>query len=79
MRTAAQSDSYGNYLILQHTDGVCALYAHCEQLLVKEGEHIQAGQIIATVGDTGTATGYHLHLELWYAGKLLNPEDYIAL
>lgn len=79
VRTAAQSDSYGNYLILQHTDGICALYAHCEQLLVKEGEHIQAGQTIATVGDTGTATGYHLHLELWYAGKLLNPEDYIAL
>lgn len=79
VRTAAHSDSYGNYLILQHTDGVCSLYAHCQQLLVREGERIQAGQTIATVGDTGTATGFHLHLELWYAGKLLNPEDYIAI
>ena len=79
VRTATQSDSYGNYVILQHPDGVCSLYAHCAQLLVNSGDYVQAGQTIATVGDTGTATGPHLHLELWRAGKLLNPEDYIVV
>lgn len=79
VRTAGKSDSYGNYLIITHCDGVCALYAHCDTLLVNAGEYIEGGQKIATVGETGNTTGSHLHLELWRAGKLLNPEDYLLL
>lgn len=79
VRTAAKSETYGNYIILEHADGLCSLYAHCKKLLVQTGAPIKAGQTIAQVGETGTATGAHLHLELWRAGKLLNPEDYIAL
>lgn len=79
IRTAAQSGSYGNYLIVQHNDGVCSLYAHCDQLLAGQGDTVQAGDPIATVGATGDATGNHLHLELWRAGKLLNPEDYLEI
>ena len=47
--------------------------------LIPTGSPVKAGQTIAQVGETGAATGAHLHLELWRAGKLLNPEDYIAL
>lgn len=79
IRTAAESSSYGNYIILEHADGLCSLYAHCKKLLVRTGSPVKAGQTIAQVGETGAATGAHLHLELWRAGKLLNPEDYIAL
>ena len=79
VRTAETSDSYGNYLIVSHSDGACALYAHCDNLLVAAGEHVEGGQQIATVGETGNTTGAHLHLELWRAGKLLNPEDYLLL
>ena len=79
VKTAAKNDSYGNYLIISHFDGACALYAHCDTLLVQTGECIKGGQKIATVGESGNATGAHLHLELWRAGKLLNPEDYLLL
>ncbi len=79
VRTATTSKSYGNYLILEHTDGLCSLYAHCQKLLVQAGAAVEVGQPIARVGATGAATGPHLHLELWRAGKLLDPEDYIAL
>lgn len=79
VRIAAESKSYGNYIILEHADGLCSLYAHCKKLLVQTGAPIKAGQTIAQVGETGAATGAHLHLELWRAGKLLNPEDYITL
>ncbi|MBS5150194.1 MAG: M23 family metallopeptidase [Butyricicoccus pullicaecorum] len=79
IRTAAESKSYGNYIILEHADGLCSLYAHCKKLLVQTGTPVKAGQTIAQVGETGTATGAHLHLELWRAGKLLDPEDYIIL
>lgn len=79
IRLAASSTSYGNYIILEHADGLCSLYAHCKKLLIQTGATINAGQAIAEVGATGATTGAHLHLELWRAGKLLNPEDYIAL
>lgn len=79
VRIAAESASYGNYIILEHADGLCSLYAHCKKLLVQTGAPIKAGETIAQVGETGAAIGTHLHLELWRAGKLLNPEDYIAL
>lgn len=77
VRTATMSDTYGNYLILEHDNGICSLYAHCSQLLVQTDDHVSAGQIIAYVGQTGNVTGSHLHLELWRAEKLLNPEDYL--
>ncbi len=79
IRVAAVSKSYGNYIILEHADGLCSLYAHCKKLLVQADTPIHAGQAIAQVGETGATTGAHLHLELWRAGRLLDPEDYIAL
>lgn len=79
IRTATQSNSYGNYVILEHSDGICSLYAHCDTLFVSDGQSVCAGQKIASVGASGMATGNHLHLELWRAGKLLNPEDYMII
>ncbi len=79
VRTAGTSKSYGNYIVLEQADGLCSLYAHCKKLLVQTDTYVQAGQAIAEVGATGAATGAHLHLELWRAGKLLDPEEYITL
>lgn len=70
--------SYGNYVILDHADGFSTLYAHCSSIGVKEGEHVGAGEPIAAAGATGSATGSHLHLELWRNGKALDPAHYLT-
>ena len=75
---AGDSDSYGLYLIVTHADGLRTLYAHCSQLLVTEGQSVSAGERIALVGDTGLATGPHLHFELMQNGVYLNPEYYLG-
>lgn len=75
--TATYSDSYGYYVVIDHGDGWETLYAHCWTLLVSRGDEVEAGETIALVGDTGLATGPHLHFELTHDGVYLNPEYYI--
>lgn len=69
--------SYGNYLVIDHGNGYTTTYAHCQKLLVSEGQSVSAGQVIALVGHTGNSTGNHLHFELSIDDTLQNPEDYI--
>lgn len=75
--TAAYSDSFGNYVVIDHGGGWKTLYAHCSSLLVSWGQQVEQGETIALVGDTGLATGPHLHFELTHDGVYLNPEYYI--
>ncbi|MGX2947039.1 peptidoglycan DD-metalloendopeptidase family protein [Enterococcus alishanensis] len=56
--------SWGNYVVIQHDDGMTTLYAHQQQYSVKAGDHVEQGQIIGYVGSTGDSTGAHLHLEI---------------
>ena len=72
-------NSYGNYVVLEHDDGLQSLYAQCSTVIVSEGERIDAGEQIASIGMTGRATGNHLHFELWRAGKILDPTNYLEL
>lgn len=64
---------YGKHLKIESGD-VTTLYAHCSELLVKEGDTISQGQIIAKVGETGRATGPHLHFEIRREDRFINPE-----
>jgi murein DD-endopeptidase MepM/ murein hydrolase activator NlpD len=57
-------DGRGYYVYIDHGNGVRAVYQHHSKNLVVKGDHVSQGDIIALVGDTGAATGYHLHLEL---------------
>ena len=74
---AGTNDSYGNYLILTHKDGYSTVYAHLNEFVAREGDMVTKGQLIGRVGETGNATGPHLHFELLLNDVHLNPEYYI--
>ena len=59
-----ESSSYGKYLTVSHSGGYSTLYAHCSKVVVTSGTKVKEGQKIAEVGETGLATGPHLHFEL---------------
>ncbi len=68
----------GYVLIIQHDNDIISAYKHNSRLLKKAGDRIKAGEAIATVGNSGELTsGPHLHFELWYKGKPVDPEQYI--
>ena len=68
---------YGRLVVVQHERGLTSHYGHCETLKAKPGQHIKAGQVIATVGSSGISTGPHLHFEIRLNGEPQNPERYI--
>ena len=70
---SARHRQYGNYIIVDHGNGVMTLYAHAKVNLVHEGDIVRRGQKIAEVGRTGNATGPHLHFELRVDGVQQNP------
>jgi len=69
--------SYGNYVVIDHGDGVSTVYAHCSKLLVSVGDKVKQGDVIGKVGTTGNSTGYHLHFEFRLNGKYTDPFNYI--
>lgn len=74
---AGQNAEYGNYIIIRHSDTVTTLYAHCQELLPQTGDAVSAGQVIATVGATGNATGPHLHFEIRDGETWLDPAKFL--
>ncbi len=67
----------GNTIGIQHDNNLVSFYKHNSALLKKTGNKVKAGEAIAIIGNTGELTdGPHLHFELWYNGKPINPEDY---
>lgn len=74
--TATKSSSYGYYIVISHGNGYSTLYAHCSKLLVKKGDTVKQGDIIALVGSTGISNGPHIHLEIWKNGERVNPLDF---
>ena len=74
---SGEKGGYGNAVIVQHDQRYSSLYGHASKLLVNVGQMVQQGQVIALVGDTGVATGPHLHFEIFEYGKRINPESKI--
>lgn len=74
---AGWEDVYGFTVVLDHGGGVQTLYAHNSKILVKPGDEIGAGKVIALSGATGKSTGPHVHFEFRLNGKALNPLEYL--
>ena len=70
---AGKMSGYGNLLVLRHDSNYFTAYAHNEELLVKEGKKVSQGDVISKVGDTGHASGYHLHFEIRQGSTPMNP------
>lgn len=68
----------GNYIKVQHDDGLVTLYQHCNSIIAQQGDKVAQDQTIATVGSTGKVTGPHLHLEVWKNGKDVDPMQYLG-
>ena len=69
--------TYGNLVILSHSNGFLTYYAHCSKLLVNVGDSVTQGQPIAAVGSTGRSTGPHCHFEVRYENKPIDPLCYL--
>ena len=68
---------YGNMLIIDHGHNYCTLYAHVEELFKQKGDAVEAGEVIATVGDSGTLSGPGLYFEVRHHGKPEDPQQWI--
>ncbi len=68
---------YGQTVVLKHPDGTRTLYAHASKLLVKAGQNVKQGQVIAEVGSTGNSTGPHLHFEVIVSDRPRDPLVYL--
>lgn len=78
VQVATQRSGYGKYIIIDHGNGLQTYYLHCSALYVTVGQQVNQGQTIAAVGQTGNATGPHLHIEFRVNGAVKNPANYIG-
>ncbi len=74
---ARENGIYGNNIIISHGLGVYSLYGHCSSFLVKEGDVVKAGDVIAKTGLTGLALGDHLHFGMYVQGVDVRPEEWM--
>ncbi len=76
---ASWTQDAGYVITVQHKSNVISVYKHNSSLLKKPGDFINAGDVIAIIGNTGELTsGPHLHFELWYNGNPVDPEEFVS-
>ncbi|MBD5532393.1 MAG: peptidoglycan DD-metalloendopeptidase family protein [Lachnospiraceae bacterium] len=75
---ASYTSAMGNYIMIDHGDGLYTIYMHCSQLYVAEGTYVVRGEQIAAVGATGLVTGAHLHFSVRLNGEYVNPLNYVS-
>jgi murein DD-endopeptidase MepM/ murein hydrolase activator NlpD len=71
--------SYGNYIVIEHTQELQSVYMHLQRILVEQDEAIEKGQQIGLMGSTGRSTGSHLHYEVHVDGSPVNPQPYLEM
>ena len=75
--TVGYNTAYGYRVIVDHGGGVQTLYAHMTSFAVKEGDKVSTGDVLGYVGNTGYATGYHLHFSVLVNGSYVDPNTYL--
>jgi len=74
---ASRRSGYGNLVEINHGKGYVTRYGHNRKILVKVGETVKKGQLLSEMGTTGRSTGPHVHFEVLYNGRAVNPKKYI--
>ena len=75
--TGNELRGYGNLVLVKHTNGWISAYAHCDAILVKRGEKVGRGQVIARVGSTGNVSEPQLHFELRRGQHAVDPREFM--
>ena len=73
-----RSNSYGNYIVVDHGPGNTTLYAHLSKRLVSAGQKVKQGQVLGITGSTGNSNGPHLHFEVTEGGSRVDPLQYLT-
>ncbi|MGQ0837603.1 M23 family metallopeptidase [Actinokineospora sp.] len=75
---AGSASGFGLWVRVQHSDGTVTVYGHVNDYVVREGQRVKAGQLIAHMGNRGQSTGPHLHFEVWdSSGRKMNPMPWL--
>ncbi len=75
---AGYNSSMGNYVMVDHGEGLVTIYMHASYLCVSQGDYVETGQLIALVGSTGDSTGPHLHFTVRLNGNYVSPWNYVS-
>lgn len=74
---AGKRYGYGNLVEINHGKGYVTRYGHAKKVLVKVGDTVKKGQLVAEMGNTGRSTGPHVHFEVWLNGRTVDPMKYV--
>jgi murein DD-endopeptidase MepM/ murein hydrolase activator NlpD len=70
-------NGYGDVVEIDHGNGYMTRYAHNSKLIAHPGQRVRVGDVISMAGSTGRSTGSHVHFEVWYEGRVVNPLAYV--
>jgi len=74
---AGRSGDFGRLVVVEHANGYETRYAHLKSMSVNKGKKLKRGAVVGTVGESGNATGPHLHYEVRLQGTPVNPRSYL--
>ena len=74
---SGERTGYGKLVEINHGNGYVTRYGHNKRQLVKSGDVVRKGEVVAVMGSTGRSTGPHVHIEVLHNGKHVNPDDYL--
>ena len=76
---AEMRNGYGNTIVIDHGEKVASVYAHLSRFEVEVGDVVSRGELIGRIGSTGWSTGPHLHLEIRFSGRAIEPSGHLLL